>query len=144
MRMKYLFYFLFVSILISLSSCNKEDEPSPDNEGSPRDWTYLNDQIKFYIDNVEQVSISEITVRSLQLKASNDDFSFPWYSTTLKVKGLLPKDKILEIEVLADVERFEGTTSINGIDYDVTGEYTGSPFEHYKDMGIIVNLNKKL
>lgn len=141
--MRYLLYFLFVSIIISLSSCDKEDVPSPDNEGSPRDWTYLNNQIKFYIDEVEQTSISEIKVRSLQLKASNNDSSFPWYATTLKVKGLLSKNKIFEIEVLADVERFEGTTTLEGVEYNVTGVYTGSPFDHYKDMGIVVNLYKK-
>lgn len=135
---------LSILIMLFFSSCSNHDEPSPSNEGSPRDWTYLNDQIKFYIDDVEQTSVSEITVRSLQLKTEGENPPFPWYSTTLKVKGLLPKNKIFEIEILADVERFEGTTSVNGIEYDVTGEYTGSPFEHYKDMGIIVNLNKKL
>ena len=128
---------------MALPSCSNQDEPSPDNEGSPRDWTYGKEQVQFYIDNLEQTSVSEITVRSLQLEGSGDNKVFPWYDATLKVKGLLPKNKVFNIQVMADVERFEGSTVYDGVEYNVTGEYTGNPFEHYKDMGIIVYLVKK-
>ena len=141
--MKRTFVYLTTLLMISFSSCSNQDEPSPGNEGSPRDWTYGKEQVQFYIDNVEQTSVSEITVRSLQLEGSGDNDVFPWYDATLKVKGLLPKNKVFNIQVLADVERFEGSTVYDGIEYNVTGEYTGNPFEHYKDMGIIIYLVKK-
>ena len=141
--MKRTFVYLTTLLMMSFSSCSNQDEPSPGNEGSPRDWTYGKEQVQFYIDNVEQTSISEITVRSLQLKGPGDNDEFPWYDATLKVKGLLPKGKVFNIQVMADVERFEGSTVYDGVEYNVTGEYTGNPFEHYKDMGIIVYLVKK-
>ena len=141
--MKRTFVYLTTLLMMSFSSCSNQDEPSPGNEGSPRDWTYGKEQVQFYIDNVEQTSVSEITVRSSQLEGSGDNDVFPWYDATLKVKGLLPKGKVFNIQVMADVERFEGSTVYDGVEYNVTGEYTGNPFEHYKDMGIIIYLVKK-
>ncbi len=134
--------FLTVLMLI-LVACGGEDEPSPFNEGSPRDWAFEKNQVEFYINGVEHTSVSEITVRSLQLEDCGKIDAFPWYDVTLKVKGLLKKNKIFSIQVLADIDRFEGTTVYNGVEYDVTGEYTGNPFEHYKDMGIKVYLQEK-
>lgn len=126
--------------MLIISSCNTPDEPSPTNEGSPRDWTYEKDQIEFYIDGVKQTSVSEITVKSLQLKECGNNAAFPWYDATLRVKGLLSKNKTFTIQVKADIDRFEGSTIYNETEYNVYGVYTGNPFEHYKDMGIIVNL----
>ncbi len=133
--------YLASMLILLMSSCSIQGEPSPTNEGSPRDWVYGKDQVKFYINDIEQTLVTGITVRSLQLPNFGNS-NFPWYDTTLKVKGLLPKGKLFNIEVKADVERFEGSTVYQGIEYDVTGVYTGSPFEHYKDMGIIVYLKE--
>lgn len=141
--MKFLYILLTFLTFSIFSSCSNEDEPTTDRYGSNRDWTYSGEQVKFYIDGMEQSQVEEITVVSKQLDIEGENPAFPWYATTLKVKGLLSKNKIFEIEVLADVERFEGTTTLNGVEYNVTGIYTGSPFDYYKDMGIIVNLNKK-
>ena len=41
------------------------------------------------------------------------------------------------------MERFEGITVLEGTEYDVTGEFTGDPFEHYTKMGIVVYLTEK-
>lgn len=129
--------------MLVLSACSNQDEPSLTNEGSLRDWAYGQDQVEFYINGVEQTSVYDITVRSLQLKGCGGIETFPWYDVTLKVKGLLPKKKVFNIQLLADVDRFEGSTIYNGIEYNVTGIYTGNPFEHYKDMGIKVYLEEK-
>lgn len=137
-----IFYFSMLLMLV-LSACSNQDEPSSANEGSPRDWTYGKDQVEFYINGVEQTSVYEITVKSLQLKDCGGIDAFPWYYVTLKVKGLLPKDKLFNIQVGADIDIFEGSTIYNGIEFNVTGIYTGSPFEHYKDMGIKVYLEEK-
>ncbi len=137
-----IFYFSMLLMLV-LSACSNQDEPSSANEGSSRDWTYGKDQVEFYINGVEQTSVYEITVRSLRLKDCGRIDAFPWYYVTLKVKGLLPKDKVFNIQVGADIDRFEGSTIYNGIEFNVTGIYTGSPFEHYKDMGIKVYLEEK-
>ncbi len=134
----------FITLLsLFLTSCNNADEPSPFNEGSPRDWPYGKDQVELYINNVKQLSVKEVTVRSLQLQNPGEELVFPWYDVTLKVKGLLPKNKIFNISVKADIDRFEGSTVYDGIEYDVTGIYTGNPFEHYKDMGIVIYLQEK-
>lgn len=130
-------------MMLILSACGNQDEPSPTNEGSPRDWPYEKNQVEFYINGVEQNSISEITVRSLQLEDCGDNDAFPWYDVTLKVKGLLKKNKVFNIQVKADIDKFEGTTVYKGIEYNVTGIYTGNPFYHYKDMGIKVYLEEK-
>lgn len=130
-------------MLFFFSACSSLDEPATDRYGSNRDWPYSGEQVKFYIDGTEQPQVKEVTVVSRQLDTEGENPPFPWYATTLKVSGLLPKNKIFEIEVLADVERFEGTTNLEGVEYNVTGIYTGSPFDYYKDMGIVINLNKK-
>ncbi len=130
-------------LMLVLTACSNNDEPSPVNEGSPRDWTFGKDQVELYINGVKRTSVSEITVRSLQLEGCGDIEAFPWYDVNLKVKGLLPKNKVFNIHVLADIDRFEGSTVYNGIEYDVTGIYTGNPFYHYKDMGIKVYLEEK-
>lgn len=141
--MRKVLYFLAITIFTVLASCSKDEEVTLDRYGSNRDWPYDSSQIEFYIDGVEQPQVTEITVLSKQLHPEGDNPPFPWYETTLKVKGLLRKNKIFNIVVLSDVERFEGTTTLNGIEYDVTGVYTGNPFHHHTEMGIIVNLNKK-
>ncbi|MBD5263349.1 MAG: hypothetical protein HDS39_04680 [Bacteroides sp.] len=136
------FIYIFLSIIpLTLLSCTNNDEPSYKREGSPRDWTYGKDQVKFFINNIEQSSVSQITVSSIQLEPTID--SFPLYEQTLEVKGLLANHKTLNIKVEADIDRFEGTTVYNNIEYNVTGNYTGSPFEHYKYQGIIVYLEEK-
>lgn len=134
--------YLSLSVMMLLTACSNTDEPTVSGYGSPRDWTYGNDQIHFYINGVEQTSVSEITVSSTQHTNVLNNDVFPWYDTTLKVKGLLSKNKIFNIQVDADIERFEGTTVYDGVEYNVTGEYTGDPFEHYSKMGIIVYLIK--
>lgn len=141
--MKKAIFYLTSLLMLLVSACGDNDEPSNGKTGSPRDWTYGKEQVKLYINNVEQTSVSEITVRSVQLDNWGDTSVFPWYDVTLKVKGLLPKNKVFNIKVGADVERFEGTTIYEGREYNVTGVYTGDPFEHYTKMGIIVYLNEK-
>lgn len=139
--MRYI-YIVFVSILVALCSCDKNDDlTSIVNTGSPRDWTFTDDQVEVYIDGQKVTTVSEITVSSIQLDKNTD--TFPYYSTTLKIKGLVSKKKVTNIEVLADVERFEGTTELNGLTYNVHGVFTGSPFDHYTNMGIIVYLEKQ-
>ncbi len=141
--MKFL-YTLFALLALSvISSCSNEDEPSYGHYGSNRDWTYNAEQIQFYIDGKVQNQINEITVVSKQLDTEGENPPFPWYDTTLKVNGLVSKDKIIEINVKADIEHFEGQTEVAGIQYSVSGEFTGSPFEHHSKMGIIVYLEKK-
>ncbi len=141
--MKQKLIYLSMLLMLIMSACGDKDEPVVGTSGSPRDWTYEKSQIEFYIDGVEQTSVSEITVSSLQLAPGTAINVFPLYLTTLKVKGLLPKNKIFTIKVDADVMRFEGTTVYNEETYTVTGEFTGSPFEHYKNMGIKVYLQKQ-
>ncbi len=143
MNMKEKIFCFTMLLMLVLTACSNNDEPSPINEGSPRDWSFGKDQVEFYVNGVEQSSVTEITVRSLQLEGCGDNAAFPWYDVTLKVKGLLPKNKVFNIQVDADIDRFEGTTIYNGIEYNVTGIYIGSPFEHYKDMGIKVYLEEK-
>lgn len=141
--MKKAILYLTSLLMLLVSACGDNDEPSNGNTGSPRDWTYGKQQIQFYINDVEQTSVSEITVSSLQLEGSGDKDVFPWYDATLKVKGLPKKNKVINIHVVADIDRFEGTTIYEGKEYNVTGVYTGNPFDHYTKMGIIVYLNEK-
>ncbi len=108
-------------LMLVLSACSCNDEPSPINEDRPRDWTYGKFQVEFYINGVEQTSVSEITVRSLQLEGCGNNDVFPWYNVTLKIKGLLA-NKVFVIQVGADIDRFQGSTIYNGIEYNVTGD----------------------
>ena len=136
---------LLMMVVGLMCSCDK-DEPSEgsDTYASPRDWTYGKGQIQFYIDGVDQTSVSEITLKTNDLgpRFSKPDV-FPWYYQTLYVKGLTGKNKIFTIDIRSDVERFEGATVYDGTEYDVTGEFTGDPFEHYSKMGVIVRLTSK-
>lgn len=142
--MKNLIYILFILIIPFCVSCTNEDEPSPANEGSPRDWTYSGDNVKVYIDNNLQVTVSELSVHSIQLTSGEEAIYNPLYDSTLKIKGLLKKDKITNISVMSTLDDFEGITNINGVEYNVSGKYIGNPFEtHYSDLGIVVYLNSK-
>lgn len=142
--MKNLLYILFALLSLLCSSCTNEDEPSPANEGSPRDWTYSGDNVKVYIDNNPQTTVSELRVLSLQLTSGEESIYNPLYDTTLKIKGLLKKDTVTDISVISTLDDFEGITNINGVEYNVSGEYVGNPFEtHYSDLGIVVYLNSK-
>ena len=131
-------------ILLFVAACSSDEPSNPDeiHYGSPRDWTYSGQQVHFYINDVEQTSVSEITVSSIQYPSNILNQVFPFYDSTLKVKGLEGKNKVTSIQVKADTDRFEGTTTLDGVNYSVTGEFTGNPFEHHDTFGIIVRLDK--
>lgn len=135
--MKKLFLILFTGLLF-FSCSHEEDEFPTGTSGSLRDWRYSADQVRFYIDGVQQTSVSEIEVRSSRREDSTNEF--PMYNTTLKITGLPKKGKVFYITVVSSLETFEGKTLYQGVEYNVTGEFTGDPFEHYSKQGIIVNL----
>ena len=142
MKSKALF-FLCMMMLV-LVACGK-DEPSVGGQhGSPRDWTYTN--VDFQIDGVKITSVSEITCDSRQIVYDPvpEDPYFPWYAMTLKVKGLEKKNKVTNIYVDADVDRFEGEVTLSGVDYDVTGYWIGNPFSDLpENTVIVVNLTSR-
>lgn len=132
---------LSLTVLLFCISCSKNDEPSIEDEGSPRDWTYTKDNVQVYIDGVRQASVTEITVKSIQLTDEEEETN-PLYDTTLKIKGLEKKNKITNIKVESTIDTFKGTVTYKGSNYVVSGEYVGDPFRtHYSELGIIVNLD---
>ena len=136
---------LLMMVVGLMCACDKDEPTHPESSYvSPRDWTYGKNQIEFYINGIEQSSVSEITVKTYDFESGylTPDV-FPWYYQTLYVKGLTGKNKIFTIDIRSDVERFEGETVYDGTEYDVTGEFTGDPFEHYSKMGVIVRLTSK-
>lgn len=140
--MKYISIILSIFILLVISSCSNEVEPPTNHYGSNRDKTYNADEVKFYIDGELQTQVQSIMTYSKQLDTEGSNPPFPWYYTTLNVKGLTKKGKIFKIYVYSDVDRFEGETEIKGVKYAVTGEFTGNPFEYFSRWEIIVHLNK--
>ncbi|MDE6121534.1 MAG: hypothetical protein K2F63_07060, partial [Muribaculaceae bacterium] len=113
------------------------DEPDYGSEGGPRDWRYPADRSAVYIDGVEQTQVSEVWVRSSLV--SNEDNN-PRYYSELIITGLEKKNKTISVYVDSDLDTFSGHTRFGGHVYDVTGEFTGNPFEHYTNMGIIIRL----
>ena len=129
---------------ISFNACIDEDDPTQDISGSPRDWTYLQNQVQVYVDGDLQTSVTEITVHSKPVDGYlMDDIYFPQYDSTLKIKGLPKKGKTTNITVRAGIDDFEGSTEINGTNYSVTGQFTGDPLTHYSKQGIIVYLTRR-
>lgn len=145
MSFKSILLFLFSVMMVSICvSCSNEEEPSPSNEGSPRDWTYIGDNVKVYINGEIQTRVKELRVRSIQLSSGEESISNPIYDTTLIIKGLSNSNKTTNIQVIATLDNFSGTTTIDGHDYNVSGEYIGNPFEtHYSKLCIIVRLESK-
>lgn len=134
---------LFIGIL-GLNSCEKIDFSDYRTEGSNRDWTYSKDQVSIYIDGVKQTSVSELTVVSYHTSNEWMKEHEPYlFETKFKIKGLLKKNKTTVIEVIANLDSFIGTTVINNIKYNITGEYTGDCFDHYSKFGVIIYLEKQ-
>ena len=140
--MKYLYILLSILFLSVIHSCSNEVEPPADPYGGVRDLPFNAEQVKFYIDGELQTQVQSITPHSKPL-TNEHNTTFPWYYTTLHVKGLIKKGKIFKINVYSDVDRFEGETEIKGVKYAVTGEFIGNPFEYFiTGWEIIVHLNK--
>ena len=87
MSFKSILLFLFSVMMVSICvSCSNEEEPSPSNEGSPRDWTYTGDNVKVYINGEIQTRVKELRVRSIQLSSGEESISNPIYDTTRIIK----------------------------------------------------------
>ena len=115
MSFKSILLFLFSVMMVSICvSCSNEEEPSPSNEGSPRDWTYTGDNVKVYINGEIQTRVKELRVRSIQLSSGEESISNPIYDTTLIIKGLSNSNKTTNIQVIATLDNFSGTTTIDG------------------------------
>lgn len=106
---------LILSLLLTFIcySCKSDDEPSLANEGSMRDWKYPAANVKVYKDGEIQSSVTEITVRSLQLSSGEEAIYNPQYDTTLKIKGLQKKNKITHVRVHSTIDDFTGATTLN-------------------------------
>lgn len=135
---------ILLLLVLLFVSCTDDDTLTELNEGSPRDWTYIGDNVKVYVEGKICESVTEITVKSLQLTDGEEADTNPRYETTLIIKGLEKKNKSKEIKVESTIDTFQGKTVYNGSNYVVSGEYVGNPFTtHYSQLGIIVNLYMK-
>ena len=145
--MKKSIYIFALLMMLTLGACSNNDEPIYANSGmgSNRDWTYYPEQISVYIDGILQTQVQEITPLSYQMTAKDKEANYPYYyNTVFKIKGLVKKNKVTEITTKANIDDFEGFAIIKGIEYKVSGHFTGNPFHLPEEMGVEIHIDQTL
>lgn len=134
---------LTLLMIVICTSCSNDDIPhSKTNAGSLRDCTYSGDYLHVYIDGVLCSSVTEAKVDSDPIYDDQEQVT-DTFNSYLIIKGLEKKNKKTVLEVVSDFDTFYGSATINGIDYVVSGEFTGSVYVPYWEYGIIINLYSK-
>ena len=137
--------------LVSISACS-DDEPSVPNSPSYRDGVYSGKQLTFTLNGEDMASVTSVTLTSTLLNANvspdkgPDDFNYPsnpTYTTTVKISGFPKSGKTATFKTVSDLLGFSGTATIQGVEYEYTGEFTGDPLMHHDNQGLIMSMTTK-
>lgn len=139
---------LFVSFF--LISCHNEGEPEIQRYPSHRDGIYYGTQLIVNLNGISVSSVTSVTLESqiLDVNQSPDKESDeivppinPTYTTKVTITGFPKSGKTSTFETISDLVGFEGITSIDGVEYQYVGEFTGDPLAHHNNQGLILNFS---
>lgn len=132
--------YLMLSVVL-LMSCSSEGE-EPFVVSSPRDGNYSATQLTFTLDNKAQTNVSSVILSSKLIDANVDGeySSNPIYKTTITIVGFPTAKKKSTFVAQTNVASFEGTTTINGVEYRYVGEFTGEPLLRHENQGLILQM----
>ena len=143
--------FLILTILgFLVCSCSKDDEPVGQRYPSHRDGIYSGSQLLVTLDGNPLSSVISVKLESqiLEVNQSPDKEPDeivppinPTYTTKVTVTGFPKSGKTSTFETISDLVGFEGITSIDGVEYQYMGEFTGDPLAHHDNQGLILNFS---
>lgn len=141
--------FLILTILgFIFCSCSKDDEPVGERYPSHRDGIYSGSQLLVTLDGNPLISVTSVKLESqiLDVNQSPDKEPDeivppinPTYTTKVTITGFPKSGKTSTFETISDLVGFEGSTSIDGVEYQYVGEFTGDPLANQNNQGLILN-----
>lgn len=135
---------------IFVCSCSKDDEPVGQRYPSHRDGIYSGSQLLVTLDGNPVTGVSMVKLESeiLDVNQSPDKEPDeivppinPTYTTKVTITGFPKAGKTSTFETVSDLLGFEGYTSIDGVEYQYVGEFTGDPLDHHDRQGLIINFS---
>ena len=140
---------LILSILsFIICSCSKDDEPVGQRYPSHRDGVYSGTQLLVTLDGNQLTSVSSVKLESqiFEVNQSPDKEPDeivppinPTYTTKVTITGFPKSGKTSTFETISDLLGFEGSTAIDGVEYQYVGEFTGDPLSNHDNQGLILN-----
>ena len=143
---KLLFALTVLSIFVC--ACSKDDEPVGQRYPSHRDGIYSGSQLIVNLNGIPVSSVTSVKLESqiLDVNQSPDKEPDeivppinPTYTTKVTITGFPKAGKTSTFETVSDLLGFEGSTSIDGVEYRYVGEFTGDPLDHHDNQGLILN-----
>ena len=141
--------FLILTILgFLVCSCSKDDEPVGQRYPSHRDGIYSGSQLLVTLDGNPLSSVISVKLESqiLEVNQSPDKEPDeivppinPTYTTKVTLTGFPKSGKTSTFETISDLLGFEGSASIDGVEYQYVGEFTGDPLANHDNQGLILN-----
>lgn len=136
--------FLLVAVM-SLASCGDDDNVPAVQYPSARDGLYEGSQLKAYLDGNDITKGLSVYINSEfaynipnEVESSDSVIALPTsiYNSTITVKGFPGYNKKVTFQTESDYREFNGTTTINGNDYDYKGEFVGHPLLRHENQGL--------
>lgn len=150
--LKHIFNFTYIFILVSsLYSCDNNEESAAEHP-SYRDGTYSGKQLTVSLDGQDLTTVSSVTLSSKLLNAnvSPDKNSTqvvppsnPTFTTTVEMDGFPDAGQKSSFTTISDLMGFNGTTTIQGVNYKYNATFTGDPLTTHDNQGLILRFTKQ-
>ena len=133
---------------IFVCSCSKDDEPVGQRYPSHHDGIYSGSQLLVMLDGNTLTSVTSVKLESQILDVNQNPDKEPdeivppinpTYTTKVTITGFPKSGKTSTFETISDLLGFEGSTSIDGVEYQYLGEFTGDPLANHDNQGLILN-----
>lgn len=136
---------VILSMLVGFSSCNdiEEDEYTGPVAASLRDGVFSAEQCDVFVNGEKLNTIKTVTMRSVMKNPNvshpdeNTVVMDPDFDTKFVMQGFPKASQTSEIYCVTTFDDFEGTATINGVQYSFTGEFEESPLLHHDKQRVI-------
>lgn len=132
--------------------CDKDEVESLESHPSYRDGVYKGKNLSVTLDGDEVSTVISVSVKSTLLDPNVDPdrdpdqvvgSSNPTYKSTIIVTGFPIIDATSVFETVSDLRGFKGSTTIDDIEYEYVGEFTGDPLTTHDKQGLILQFSTK-
>lgn len=141
---------LFMALLFV--GCNKDEEESLESHFSYRDGVYEGKNLSVTLDGEAVSTVISVSVKSTLLDPNVDPdrdpgqvvgSSNPTYNSTVTVTGFPVIDATSTFETVSDLRGFKGSATIDDMEYEYVGEFTGDPLTTHDKQGLILQFSTK-
>ena len=132
--------------------CDKDEVESLESHFSYRDGVYEGKNLSVTLDGDEVSTVISVSVKSTLLDPNVDPdrdpdqvvgSSNPTYKSTIIVIGFPIIDATSAFGTVSDLRGFKGSTTIDDIEYEYVGEFTGDPLTTHDKQGLILQFSTK-